>query len=241
MLKALAALAVLVKPEYILVDGNVALSYEQIPAEAVVGGDRRSLAIAAASIIAKETRDRIMLEIHQTYPEYGFDRHKGYSTPKHLHALSLLGPTPIHRFSFAPLKMRYHMKKKAQNKDLTNIQAIEQVAEALILHVAEAQGNVVDPFESRRQGWTSRAPAPALLRPAAPPPLPDPYLAATPAPAPLPAPAPPDRKSRAPAPASRSSRAPAPVPVPASGTSRGSRPRAPRRRRPACSSSATRS
>lgn len=106
MLKALAALAVLVKPEYILVDGNVAPPYEIIPAEAVVGGDRRSLAIAAASIIAKETRDRIMLEMHQTYPEYGFDRHKGYGTARHLEALSLHGPTPIHRFSFAPLKMQ---------------------------------------------------------------------------------------------------------------------------------------
>lgn len=109
MLKALAALAESMKPEYILVDGNVAPAYEQIPAEAVVGGDGRSLTIAAASIIAKETRDRIMLEIHATYPEYGFDSHKGYGTAKHLKALSLLGPTPIHRFSFAPLKVKEHV------------------------------------------------------------------------------------------------------------------------------------
>jgi ribonuclease HII len=106
MLKALAALASSLVPDYILVDGNVALSYEQIPSEAVVGGDGKSLAIAAASIIAKETRDRIMLDYHQTYPKYGFDRHKGYGTPCHLEALSLLGPTPIHRRSFAPLKLQ---------------------------------------------------------------------------------------------------------------------------------------
>lgn len=115
MLKALAALAVSIRPDYILVDGNVAPPYEEIPSEAVVGGDGRSLAIAAASIIAKETRDRIMLEFHQTYPEYGFDRHKGYGTPGHLQALSLLGPTPIHRFSFAPLSGLKGLKDKKDN------------------------------------------------------------------------------------------------------------------------------
>lgn len=110
MLKALAALAASITPDYILVDGSFAPKYEQIPSEAVVGGDGRSLTIAAASIIAKETRDRIMLELHQTYPDYGFDRHKGYATPEHLKTLKLLGPSPVHRFSFAPVSGKYEKK-----------------------------------------------------------------------------------------------------------------------------------
>ena len=69
----------------------------------VVKGDRRSLSIAAASIIAKVTRDRIMKRLHDVYPEYGFADHKGYGTKRHLKALEEYGPCPAHRRSFAPI------------------------------------------------------------------------------------------------------------------------------------------
>ena len=75
-----------------------------LPHQAVVKGDAKSLSIAAASILAKVARDELMTRAHRRYPGYGFDRHKGYATPQHLHCLSELGPTPIHRRSFSPLR-----------------------------------------------------------------------------------------------------------------------------------------
>lgn len=74
-----------------------------IPHRALVGGDGLSLSIAAASVIAKVTRDRIMLAMDRRYPEYGFAKHKGYGTKEHLRALENHGPLPIHRRSFAPV------------------------------------------------------------------------------------------------------------------------------------------
>src|SRR4029077_18349268 len=74
-----------------------------LPHTAIVRGDGRCLSIAAASVIAKVTRDRIMDEADAIYPHYGFARHKGYATPEHLAALRQHGPTPIHRFSFSPV------------------------------------------------------------------------------------------------------------------------------------------
>jgi ribonuclease HII len=71
---------------------------------AVVKGDALSYSIAAASVIAKVTRDRMMLDFHKLYPGYGFASHKGYGTPEHLEALQRLGPCPIHRRSFAPVR-----------------------------------------------------------------------------------------------------------------------------------------
>jgi ribonuclease HII len=73
---------------------------------AVVDGDALSVSISAASIIAKVTRDRIMVEMDKLYPGYGFAKHKGYGTPEHLIALSRLGPSPIHRRTFAPVSER---------------------------------------------------------------------------------------------------------------------------------------
>ncbi|MBM3265174.1 MAG: ribonuclease HII, partial [candidate division Zixibacteria bacterium] len=72
------------------------------PQTAVVDGDAKSLSIAAASVIAKVTRDRIMEASDTLYPEYGFARHKGYGTPEHLNALNRYGPCPLHRRSFRP-------------------------------------------------------------------------------------------------------------------------------------------
>ena len=96
-----------VKPELALVDGNRATDFG-VPVETVVKGDSRSASIAAASILAKVTRDDLMLEMAQTYPEYGFEIHKGYGTKAHYEALAQHGPCPIHRMTF--LKKLYGEK-----------------------------------------------------------------------------------------------------------------------------------
>ena len=92
-------------PELARIDGNRLPPDLPCPAEAWVGGDARDPAIGAASILAKVTRDRLMLELHQRWPHYGFARHKGYGTREHLEALRQHGPCPEHRRSFAPVKL----------------------------------------------------------------------------------------------------------------------------------------
>jgi ribonuclease HII len=92
-------------PEHVLVDGRP-VKLLDYPQTAMVKGDARSHSIAAASVLAKVTRDRMMHEFEQQFPGYGFAEHKGYGTPQHLAALARLGPCPIHRRSFAPLKAR---------------------------------------------------------------------------------------------------------------------------------------
>ena len=87
----------------ILVDGNKKIPNLSLYQEAIIGGDRISKSIAAASIIAKVTRDRIMLEMHEKYPEYGFDKHKGYGTKMHMAVLQEFGPCEIHRQTFEPM------------------------------------------------------------------------------------------------------------------------------------------
>ena len=90
-------------PEHVLVDGRPVKSMT-LPHTALVKGDSLSYSIAAASVLAKVTRDRLMLEYEKQFPGYGFAGHKGYGTPQHLAALAERGPCPIHRRSFAPLK-----------------------------------------------------------------------------------------------------------------------------------------
>ncbi|MDP5057145.1 MAG: ribonuclease HII [Marinomonas hwangdonensis] len=102
MSRAVAQLSV--APEHVLVDGNRLPLNLPCPAEAVVKGDARHEAIAAASILAKVTRDRMIVEASMHYPQYGFEKHKGYPTAQHLEALNLHGITPLHRRSFAPVK-----------------------------------------------------------------------------------------------------------------------------------------
>lgn len=87
------------KPDYVIIDGNRIKNME-IPHETVVKGDARCKSIAAASIIAKVTRDRYMLEMAKIYPEYGFEKHKGYGTKAHYAALEEYGISPIHRKTF---------------------------------------------------------------------------------------------------------------------------------------------
>ncbi len=87
-------------PDYLLVDGNHCFPEPRIPYQTLIKGDGRSLTIAAASIIAKTTRDRLMHTLHQSFPEYGWVRNAGYPTPDHYEALARHGPTPHHRHSF---------------------------------------------------------------------------------------------------------------------------------------------
>ncbi len=98
--RALAALGLL--PGHVLVDGK-RIPGISFPQTHIVGGDRKSFCIAAASIVAKVTRDRIMVEYDGQFPGYGFAQHKGYCTNEHLETLRQLGPSPIHRRSFAPV------------------------------------------------------------------------------------------------------------------------------------------
>ncbi|TCP29169.1 RNase HII [Scopulibacillus darangshiensis] len=99
MIKAVQELDI--EPDHLLIDA-MKLPLE-VPQTSLIKGDTRSISIAAASIIAKETRDRIMTELGQTYPEYQFSSHMGYGTKAHLQALDEHGPCPEHRMSFAPL------------------------------------------------------------------------------------------------------------------------------------------
>jgi ribonuclease HII len=87
----------------VLIDGN-RLPQLAVPAEAIVGGDAKVAAIAAASIVAKVQRDRLCTALHAAHPAYGFDRHKGYPTPAHLAALREYGPCEAHRRSYAPVQ-----------------------------------------------------------------------------------------------------------------------------------------
>jgi ribonuclease HII len=99
-----AIIALAQKPDYVLIDGNQ-LPRLEIPCEGIVEGDTLSQSIMAAAIIAKVTRDRIMREQAKRWPGYGFDEHKGYPTAKHIEALKRLGPCPIHRRSYEPVRL----------------------------------------------------------------------------------------------------------------------------------------
>lgn len=102
MQRAVAGLSL--APDVALVDGKLKPKSMPCDVQPVIGGDGISLSIAAASIIAKVTRDRIMREHAITYPEYGFERHMGYGTPAHQQALASHGICPLHRRSFAPIR-----------------------------------------------------------------------------------------------------------------------------------------
>jgi len=107
MRRALAGLRI--RPAHVRVDGNRCPSFAQLGLdctfEAIIDGDDLMTDIGAASILAKVTRDAMMLELHGLFPNYGFDAHKGYSTPQHYQALAQWGPCPIHRRSFEPVRL----------------------------------------------------------------------------------------------------------------------------------------
>lgn len=101
MKRAIESLAI--RPELALIDGNRCPKLA-IAAKAIVKGDDKVPAISAASILAKTARDTVMLDLHRQYPEYGFDRHKGYPTAYHLEQLSIHGVSPVHRKTYAPVR-----------------------------------------------------------------------------------------------------------------------------------------
>jgi len=92
-----------VAPQYLLIDA-VTLKNVPIPQHGITKGDSLSISIAAASIVAKVTRDRLMIEYDKQYPDYGFARHKGYGTKQHRHAIATYGPCPLHRKTFRGVK-----------------------------------------------------------------------------------------------------------------------------------------
>jgi ribonuclease HII len=93
-------------PQFLLVDGPLAIKGTALPQQAIVRGDSSCLTIAAASILAKVSRDRQMIALAGQYPDYGFERHKGYATVAHREAIARFGPAPIHRRTFAPFRER---------------------------------------------------------------------------------------------------------------------------------------
>lgn len=109
MLKAVESLEK--QPDCLLVDG-MTLSHPVIPSIKIVRGDSLSQSIAAASILAKVTRDRLMEDFHQQWPHYGFNEHKGYGTPQHMEAIQKHGIVPIHRRSFEPVAIVANKTKK---------------------------------------------------------------------------------------------------------------------------------
>lgn len=92
------------KPDYVLLDGGLKIPKLNLPQTAIIQGDATVWTVAAASIVAKVSRDWIMEEMDKKYPGYRFAKHKGYGTKEHLEKIKELGPCPIHRLSFAPLK-----------------------------------------------------------------------------------------------------------------------------------------
>jgi ribonuclease HII len=103
-------------PDALLLDA-IYLPKVSLPQRSIIKGDARCLSIAAASIIAKVTRDRMMVELHQEYPAYGFQQHKGYGTPAHLAALREHGATPQHRRSFSPVSELFGLFSPLQQSD----------------------------------------------------------------------------------------------------------------------------
>lgn len=92
------------QPEFLLIDGRMRLRNTKIQQQSIIRGDSKSLSIAAASILAKVSRDRHMIAIDNEYPHYHFASHKGYCTTRHTEALRQFGPSQVHRYSFAPIR-----------------------------------------------------------------------------------------------------------------------------------------
>lgn len=98
-----------IKPDLVLIDGNKTVPHQDdIKQVSIIKGDTSVECIMAASIIAKVYRDSLMRDLHQKYPDYSFDQHKGYGTKSHIEAILKFGPCPMHRYSFAPIKTMRH-------------------------------------------------------------------------------------------------------------------------------------
>lgn len=164
MERAIGALGV--KPDFLLTDAMPLPALKAIPQKPLVHGDALSLSIAAASIIAKVTRDRLMGELHQQYPAYGFEGHKGYGTEEHLKALEDHGPCPEHRLSFGPVMenlarkspggpLGYWKQRLTQSKNLRELQQVGvQIKRVAMGHLTEADLKTLrDLFRSKRDEW----------------------------------------------------------------------------------------
>jgi len=129
-------------PEHALVDGDE-VSVLPVPQTAIHRGDELSTAIAAASIVAKVTRDRLLVQYEETYPGYGFARHKGYGTPEHLAALTRLGPCEIHRRSFTPVLQHggFSDKYEAFKRMLLDARTVEEL-DNVASRIAETAGAI---------------------------------------------------------------------------------------------------
>ncbi len=101
-----AVLRLPLAPDLVLVDGDTCVPGLDCRQQPMVAGDGRLLSVAAASVVAKVVRDRIMERLDRVWPDYGFCRHKGYATPEHLEVLSRIGPCPLHRYSFSPVRVQ---------------------------------------------------------------------------------------------------------------------------------------
>lgn len=109
---ARAVQALPLPPDHILVDGLPAPGLP-CPSTAIIGGDGKSLSIAAGSVVAKVLRDRQMRELAAVYPQYGFERHKGYGSRQHIQALLEYGPSPVHRQSFSPVREAAELRSRS--------------------------------------------------------------------------------------------------------------------------------
>ena len=143
-----------VAPEQLLIDGPMS-DIEIIPVENIISGDSKSASIAAASIIAKVYRDRMMEEYHKIYPEYGFNKHKGYGTKKHIESLIKFKATPIHRKTFKIVKsnlptLAYYEKNNLFNIAASNFVASEYVKKNFIIFDKYIEipkvGDIIDYF-----------------------------------------------------------------------------------------------
>lgn len=132
------------KPDYVLIDGNrlPSKSVIDIPLECIVKGDQRSVSIAAASVVAKVTRDRLMDEFHSLWPQYGFNKNRGYPTSSHITALKQHGLCPIHRLTFSPVRQMHQSttsESNSKNHSITKNDDIEHSQNEQV-----AQGNPDD-------------------------------------------------------------------------------------------------
>lgn len=169
MERAIGALGM--KPDYLLTDAMPLPALKAIPQKPLVHGDALSLSIAAASIIAKVTRDRLMVELHRRYPAYGFEGHKGYGTEEHMNALENHGPCPEHRLSFAPVMetlakkspggpLGYWKNRLEKSKNLGELQqAGVQIKRVALGHLTEPDLKVLrDLFRDKRNQWPNEKP-----------------------------------------------------------------------------------
>lgn len=137
--------------DYLLIDG-FPLSYRGLPHMGIVGGDDLCFSIAAASIVAKVVRDRMMIALDRVFSGYGFARHKGYGTPQHRGALYRLGPCPIHRLSYAPMRLMFEGQRHEEGEKKTGDgrKELGRLGEQMAAQYLEERGYVICEMNYRR-------------------------------------------------------------------------------------------